>query len=541
MLLPLLLATLAQKGPADLIITNARIWTDGRVIEGDSIAVTGGKFTYVGKSTPDLVGPKTEIVNAQRHLVIPGLIDSHSHLADHGDTLLQLQLKGTATKEEFLQRVKDYAAKVKPGGWIIGRGWSAEDWPTKEQPTKEWLDPITGDRPTVLRRMDGHSSIVNTAALVAAHIDKNGPPDPPGGVIDRDPTTHEPTGMIRDNALDLIPVPATSPEDKYNGLVAAIHEANSHGVTACSDICDISEFEYWKKYAQGKPTIRVSLYGNVEGSWPNTIAKIKAWQGVPGWAEAKGIKAYMDGSLGSRTAWMHDPYTTPLPGQTSLTGVPRPGATDGTYAKGMPLAAAAGLQVIVHAIGDQANHNILDIYASVPGIQTRRFRVEHAQHLLPADIARFGQLGVIASMQPYHKADDGRYADTIIGPERTKSSYAYHSLLATGARLAFGSDWPVVTNDPFAGIETAVTGRIIGGSIWHPEQNIPFDTALTCYTANGAFAMERDKDLGHIAPGFRADFVILNDWPYQKGFDYSTLKPEEVFVDGRVVFSRTQP
>jgi predicted amidohydrolase YtcJ len=535
----LLAAALAlRQSPADLIITNARIWTDGHVIDADSIAVAKGKIIFVGKSSADYVGPNTRIVNAGRHLVIPGLIDSHSHLADHGDTLLQLQLKGTKTKEEFLQSIKDYAANVKPGGWIIGRGWNAEDWPNPEQPTKEWLDPLTGDRPTVLRRMDGHSSIVNTAALVAAHIDKNGPPDPPGGVIDRDPTTHEPTGMIRDNALDLIPVPPTSDEDKYNGLIAAIHEANSHGITACSDICDITEFAYWKKFAQGKPTIRVSLYGNVDNTWEKTIAEIKAWQGVPGWAEAKGIKAYMDGSLGSRTAYMHDNFTTPLPGQTNLRGVERPGATDGSYAKGFPLAAAAGLQVIAHAIGDQANHDLLDLYSKVPNISTKRFRVEHAQHLLPADIARFGQLGVIASMQPYHKADDGRYADQIIGPERTKSSYAYHSLLTSGAKLAFGSDWPVVTNDPFAGINTAVTGIIIGGSIWHPEQNISFDEALTAYTTTGAYAMEREKDLGRLAVGYDADFVILNDWPYQQDFDYSTLYPTDVYVNGKLVYSR---
>jgi predicted amidohydrolase YtcJ len=246
----------------------------------------------------------------------------------------------------------------------------------------------------------------------------------------------------------------------------------------------------------------------------------------------------MDGSLGSRTAFMHDNYTTPLPGQTNLRGVERPGATDGSYAKGFPLAAAAGLQVIAHAIGDQANHDLLDLYSKVPNITTKRFRVEHAQHLLPEDIKRFGEMNVIASMQPYHKADDGRYADQIIGPERTKSSYAYRSLLDTKAILAFGSDWPVVTNDPFAGINTAVTGQIIGGSIWHAEQNISFDEALTAYTSAGAFAMEREKDLGHLAVGYYADFVILNDWPYLKNSDYATLHPTAVYVNGRLVYSQ---
>lgn len=523
---------------AETVVTNARIWTDGKVIQADTLAITGGRFTYVGPSTPDLVGPKTRMVNADQHLIVPGIIDSHAHLASRGQFLLQLRLDGTKTKEEFLQRIREYKSSVRPGQWILGRGWSAEDWPTKEQPTKEWIDPITGDRPTVLRRMDGHSALVNTAALVLAHIDKNGPADPAGGVIDRDPVTKEPTGILRDNALALIPTPIAMPDDKYKGLVAAIKNANSYGVTAVSDICDVADFEIWRRYEQqNKPSIRGALYGNlINGAWQPTIDGVKAFKGFPGWLEAKGIKAYMDGSLGSRTAFMHDPFTNPLPDQKELRGIEMPGATDGTYATGIPLAANAGLQVIAHAIGDQANHDILELYAKTPG--DHRFRVEHAQHLMPEDIARFAQLGVIPSMQPYHKADDGRYADEIIGAERTKTSYAYRSLLNGKAKLAFGSDWPVVTIDPFAGIATAVTGKILTGSVWHPEQNISFDEALTCYTANGAYAMGREADLGRIAQDYRADFVILNLWPYDKDVDLAKLAPLAVYVGGRRVFGK---
>jgi predicted amidohydrolase YtcJ len=532
-------ALVLQLPTADLVFTNARIWTDGAVTSADSIAVAKGKIIYVGKSTPDLVGPNTEIVNAQKRLIVPGLIDSHCHLVKRGDTLLQLNLLDIKSKEEFIQRVKDYTANVKPGKWIIGRGWSAENWPGGEQPTKEWIDSITGDRPTVLTRMDGHSLLANTAALVAAHISKESPADPAGGVIDRDPTTKEPTGILRENAMDLIPVPPTSTEDRYKGLLAAIKRANSHGITAVSDICFLGELDHWKKYAtETKPTIRAGIYAGFEGTWQSTVDKLKAWTGVPEWAEVRGIKAYMDGSLGSRTAFMHEDFTTPLPGQTNLRGVVQPGVTDGTYAAGFALAATAGLQVITHAIGDQANHDVLEMYSKIPAIGAKRFRIEHVQHLLPDDISRFFRLGVIASMQPYHKADDGRYADQIIGPVRTKSSYAYRSLLDARARLAFGSDWPVVTNDPFAGIHTAVTGKIIGGAVWHPEQNITFDEALTAYTSTGAYAMFREKDLGRLVEGYKADFVILNAWPYQKDFDYSTLHPTAVYVDGRLVYSR---
>lgn len=536
-----MLATLAClvsfPAAAELVVTNARIWTDGHVIKADTIAVAGGRITYVGASTPDLVGPKTKVVNADQHLLIPGLIDSHTHLVEHGDTLLQLRLQEASSKEDFIQRVKEYAKGIKPGKWIVGRGWSAEGWPGKEQPTKEWIDPVTGDRPTVLRRMDGHSALVNTAALVHAHIDKDAPADPPGGVIDRDPLTHEPTGILRDNALDLIEPPASTPYELYQGLLLAVKQANSHGVTAVSDIGEIKKFEIWRRYMRDeKPTIRVSLYGDVDETWSKTTDELLNFLAIPGWLEAKGIKIYLDGSLGSRTAYMHEQYTKPLPDQKDLRGVPRPGLTNGSYAVDIPLTSTTKLQVIAHAIGDQANHDLLDIYSKIQG--DHRFRIEHAQHLLPEDIARFAQFNVIPSMQPFHKADDGRYADDIIGPERTKTSYAYRSLLDAGAKLAFGSDWPVVTIDPFAGINTAVTGKILTGAVWHPEQNITFDEALTCYTANGAFAMKRETDLGRIAVDYRADFVILNEWPYEKGFDYAKLQPTSVYVGGRLVYAK---
>ena len=244
----------------------------------------------------------------------------------------------------------------------------------------------------------------------------------------------------------------------------------------------------------------------------------------------------MDGSLGSRTAWMLAPYTKPLPDQKSPTGLPRPGFSDGTYERGIREAAAANLQVIVHAIGDRANREILSLFEkAAPNLNGRRFRVEHAQHLTAEDIKRFGKLGVIPSMQPYHKADDGRYCEEVIGTARSRTSYAYRDLLNSGAQLAFGSDWPVVGDNPWLGIETAVTGKVLTGKTWMTHENITLNEALIAYTSAGAYAMKRENDLGQIKEGYCADFQILNASPFAKGVDFTKLHPDTLYVGGRKV------
>lgn len=526
-LLPLLLA------PADLIVVNAKVWTDGKLHPGlDTLAVRGGRFIGIAKGRG--AWTSRTIIDARGRVVIPGIIDSHTHIASSGTSLLELQLRPAKSKAHFIQLVREYSANQPKGAWIIGGGWSAESWPEKEQPTKEWIDAVTGGRPAILRRMDGHSALANSEALRRSGITRD-TPNPPGGVIDKDPATGEPTGMLRETATGLVRRPAPSEDEVYRGLLAAVREANRHGVTAVSDISTVGRFAAVRRYAQStNPTLRFAMYATPGADWSPTLKAIKNFKGVRMWAEPKGLKEYMDGSLGSRTAFMAEPFTKPLPGQKELRGVPMPGALDGTYARGVREAAEMGLQVIIHAIGDQANHDVLELYAqNVPKLASHRFRVEHVQHLLPADIARFGQLEVIPSMQPYHKADDGRYCEEVIGTERSRTSYTFSSLLRTGARLAFGSDWPVVTISPWEGIRAAVTGKIMTGRIWMPHENISFDQALTCYTSNAAYAMGWEKEIGRIAPGYRADFVILDRSPYQAGVDLSTIKPVAVYVEGR--------
>lgn len=533
MLLPLLLSIQAT----NLVVINANIWSDGKLTPATCMAVVGGRIAYVGPFTSRYSTKNSRIIDAKGRMVVPGLIDSHTHLVESGPTLVQLDLREATSQSDFLRRIRDYAARIPVGQWVVGSHWSAESWPERMPPKLADLDAAVGDHPAVFPRMDGHSILVNSRALRLSRIDASGPADPPGGVIDRDPESHEPTGMLRERAQGLVPLPDATPTESYEGLKAAIRMANGFGITSVCDICSIRDVPTWRRYfAENSPTLRTALYFRTS-RWEADVRNAKAVNPIAGWMEPRGLKAYMDGSLGSRTAFMHAPFVEQLPGKPAdWRGVPMPGAVDGTYKKGFRLAADAGLQVIVHAIGDQANHDVLDLFAGIPNIGARRFRVEHAQHLLPEDIARFGILGVIPSMQPYHKADDGRYCDRVIGPERSQTSYAFHSLLKSGARLAFGSDWDVVTIDPFVGIQTAVTGRIRTGRVWQPQQDITFDQALLGYTKNAAYAMKMEREIGSLKPGKRGDFVILDGWPYGSEAALSKVHAAAVYVEGRKVF-----
>lgn len=291
---------------------------------------------------------------------------------------------------------------------------------------------------------------------------------------------------------------------------------------------------------EGTPTMRVFSYPTVS-DWGANIKTLKDYKGRQGFFKGKGFKAYMDGSLGSHTAYMRAPFTENPPDKPDWRGVPMPGALDGTYAKNFKAASEANLQCIVHAIGDEGNHLLLNLLEQhVSNLKAARARSEHAQHLLPSDIKRFADLGVIASMQPYHKADDGRYAEKHIGAERCHSSYAYKMLLDAGAKIAFGSDWPVVDINPFLGMEAAVTGRILTGTIWEPQNNISVDQALRAYTSDAAFSAFEEKEVGRIATGYRADFVVLNKSPWAPGVDWKSIKPTLVYVEGKQVYKPTR-
>jgi len=444
----------------------------------------------------------------------------------------------------FVAAVGDYAASLPPDAWVLGGRWSTESWADPTQPTKEWIDPVTGDRPAYLSRMDGHQALVNSAALKLAGIDRGGPADPLGGRIDRDSVSGEPTGILRDEAMEPVArlIPPPSPEQKDRALLAAMKEANRFGVTMVQDMSRWSDLEVFARaHRRGELTVRLCVYASVD-DWTSTIDDVLRFPIRDDWLRIAGFKGYMDGSLGSRTAYMREPYLDNPPDDPERRGLLLPlAAKEGELLRQCRAADRAGLQPAVHAIGDMANHLLLDAYERVAHSnrpRDRRPRIEHAQHLLPQDVERFARLGVIASVQPFHKADDGRYAEQVLGRQRCQSSYAFRALLDCGAYLAFGSDWPVVTVNPFAGIATAVTGKTLAGKTWMPHQNITLEEALAACTAGPAWAAMMEDRLGRIRPGYLADFVILQDDPFALPPERLELvRVHQTVVGGDVVYA----
>lgn len=523
--------------PADLVIVNARIWSDGLKGFASFAAVRDGRFTYVGSPKRELVGPKTLRVDAKGCVVLPGLIDAHTHMLSGGTRLSQLDLRPAKDKLDFIRRIADYAKSLRADQWIQGGGWSVESWPDRESPHKEWVDAVSAGRPLFLSRMDGHSALVNSATLRLAGITKDSPMDPPGGKIERD-ANGEPTGILVDTAMSNVAarIPQATAADRLAALRRAMAEANRYGVTSVGDIPGIGDLGLYEQLAKGPMSVRFTLYP-VTPQVSASASSVKDFEGKQGWLQVRGFKAYMDGSLGSRSAYMREPFSDNPPSQEGNRGLPRSGMLDGSFEANCQAAQANGLQTICHAIGDEANHQLLDILerAYGPALKAARCRDEHTQHLLPADIPRFARLGVIASMQPYHKADDARYCEQRIGLERSKSSYAFQSLLKSGAVVAFGSDWPVVSINPFLGIEAAVTGKTLDGKLWMTQENITVAEALRCYTSRAAYAMFVEKEIGSIAPGYRADFILLNQSPFAPKPKWSQIRPVEVWVDGKRV------
>lgn len=543
MVASLLTLLLLPAQPADLVIENARIWTDGRTGFASFAAIRNGHFVHVGEPDASLIGTNTARLDAEGRVVLPGFIDSHIHMLNGGNNLSQLQLRDARDKEDFIRRVREWANSLPEGKWILGGRWSTESWQKVEQPTREWVDDASQGRPLFLSRMDGHSALVNTIALRMAGITKN-TPDPPGGVIDRDPVTGDPTGILRETAMGLVSrlIPPPTLQDKVEALRRAMKAANAVGITTVCDIPSMADLPAYEALAERDDlTVRFMLYPT-GGDWRRDVERLRAFRRRPGWIEPRGFKAYFDGSLGSRTAWMSAPFANNPPDNRYWAGLPMPNVSDGTFERNARAAADANLQIIVHAIGDEANrvlaNKLLETYGTIERLRRARARSEHAQHLAPDVIRAFAERGIIASLQPYHKADDGRYAEQYLGKERCAWSYAYRSLLNAGVVIAFGSDWPVVTQNVMLGIEAAVEGRILNGAIWFPEQNIALTEALRAYTSYAAYACFMEKEIGRIEAGYRADFVVLGASPFDLVQKWSEIQPDLVYVEGRKAFER---
>src|SRR5881296_2857784 len=513
----LLCVSLAACGrPADIVIRGGMVWTglSSGAAQRGVVAIAAGKILAVGDSAAiaRYVGSRTQVIHAHGRLVIPGLADGHTHFIGGGFQLASVDLRNAATPQEFIRRLREYARTVKPGEWITGGDWDHTLWPGQPLPRHEWIDSVTPSNPVFVSRLDGHEALANAAAMKVAGITKD-TPTPAGGEILRDPKTGEPIGIFKDQALDLISrvEPDPSPEQQDSALARALAHAASLGVTATAHMsaswADLAS--YRRLEHAGRLTLRATLYLPLE-HWRDVADTLRRAGRGDDWVKIGGLKGYMDGSAGSRTAYFVDPYADSA-GYRGLMQNP-----ERDMRSWVGNADSAGLQVTVHAIGDHANALLLSIYDSVMrahGPRDRRFRVEHAQHLRPQDIPLFGKLGVIPSMQPYHAIDDGRWVEQRIGPVRIKTTYAFRSLLDAGARLAFGSDWTVAPLDPIAGVYAAVTRRTLDGKHpdgWVPEQKISVGEALRAYTAGNAYATFDDRHRGTLAPGYYADIVVLD-------------------------------
>ncbi len=535
---------------ADLVLVNGKVWTvDPARPQAEAVAVWRGRILKIGTDVEirSLVGPDTKAIDLKGRRMVPGFYDSHVHWLSGGRSLVEVDLKDAKDEAEFGRRLVAFDQKLPRDRWIVGGNWDHDRTFGGSLPSAATIDRYVKDRPVFISRYDGHMAVANTTALKLAGVTA-ATKDTPGGVVFRLADGKTPSGVLKDNAMSL--VDRLVPEPDEAEILEAVRGAQSLaarvGVTSVQDMDGSSPrtrralFRALQKMVRdGSLTCRIDL------RWPIDRHSDLAGLGVEAnfgsdLLRIGGVKGFMDGSLGSSTAKMFAPYA----GSPENVGVyvTRPE----TMRAMIRAADAAGLNVCVHAIGDEANAVLLDLYEQVAkenGPRDRRFRIEHAQHLRPVDYPRFKQLGVIASMQPYHVIDDGRWAEGRIGGSRCVSSYAFRSLLDSGAKLAFGSDWPVAPLDPILGIDAAVNRRTLDGKNpdgWFPLQRITVVEAVEAYTQGSAFAAGQESDRGSITAGKLADLVVLSRDilnPVERA-TIPAIPVDLTVVGGRVVFER---
>jgi len=540
--------TTAQTLTADLIIINATVRTmDARQPSVEAVAILGNRIGAVGSTNEmkRLAGSSTRVIDAQRALVLPGFNDAHVHFLTGGFQLSSVDLRDAGTPQEFAERIRRFAENLPRGRWVTGGDWDHERWTAAADgraplPTKELIDRFTPETPVFVNRLDGHMALANSAALKLAGVTRE-TKDPLGGLIVRDAQNGEPTGVLKDAAMSFVAskIPGASFEEKLAAARAATEHAARLGVTSVQDMSAGDDVGiYQTLHARGE--LKTRIYA---------VAPLPAWERLArvgvrrAFGDAMlrigGLKGFADGSLGSTTALFFAPYndapeTSGLPGDEMF--------PEGVMQKRISNADNSGLQVMIHAIGDRANDQILSFFERVTkenGARDRRFRIEHAQHLRPAEIKRFASHRIIASMQPYHAIDDGRWAEKRIGGERARGTYAFRSLIDAGATLAFGSDWSVAPLDPLLGIYAAVTRRTLDGrnsNGWVPEQKITVEEAVRAYTVGAAYAEFTDQEKGTIAPGKLADLVILSQDIFQiNPIEIEKTRVRVTIMNGRVV------
>ncbi len=539
----------AQSRPAaDLIITHAKVWTvDPQRPQAASVAVLGERIVAVGSDAAVGAwrGPKTRIIDAQGRRLLPGFNDSHVHFVSGGLQLDQVDLRDSASPHEFAARIQKQGAKTAKGAWVLGGDWDEQRWPTPALPSKELIDPGTPNTPVAVSRYDGHMVLANSLALKLAGITA-ATPEPAGGVIVRD-AQGNPTGILKDAAQDILfrAVPPLPHDERLRAVRRAMAHAASLGVTSVQNMsAEFADVAAYSELAErGELTVRIYA-APLETHWQD-VARVglrRSWGSS--WLRMGALKGFADGSLGSATAYMFEPFAEDPGNRGILSDEMQPLEKMRERLTG---ADAAGLQICIHAIGDRGISMVLDLYEDVVranGERDRRFRIEHAQHMAPADFDRFARLHVIASVQPYHAIDDGRWAEKRLGHERSKTTYAFRTFLNHGVRLAFGTDWNVAPLDPMLSLYAAVTRATLDGKQpggWIPEEKITLAEAVEAYTMGSAYAEFQEREKGSITPGKLADMVLLSD-------DIFAIAPGKIrevkvvmtLVGGKIVYQAPQ-
>ena len=545
----------AASARATLVLLNGKVWTeDSAHPEVEAVAIAGNTILAAGTSTEmrKLAAPDAKIIDLAGRRVVPGFNDSHIHVMVGGEDELGVHLTSAKSAAEFRQRIADFAKTRPKGEWIINGLWDEQRWTEHTLPTHDLIDDATPDNPVAVSRTDLHMLVANKLAMQLAHVHRN-TKDIPGGVILRDKDGN-PTGIFKDAAevLILSAIPAESEEQIKQDILAMQRVAAENGVTSVQDMAilapnsdDTAGPQRLKAiqslYSEGKLTVRIAEALSLKYARQLAALGIEHNFGN-NYYHIGSLKSFADGGLGASTAWFTEPYSdNPANSGIASEQLRQP---EKMFAE-MQAADKAGLQLITHAIGDRANHAILDFYEQIEkqdGPRDRRLRIEHAQTLLPTDIPRFASLHVIASVQPFHAIDDGRWAEHRIGSERIKSTYAFRSLMDTGAVVCFGSDWPVAPLRPIIGIYAAVTRRTIDGKNpngWVPEQKVTVAQAVRAYTVNAAYAEGEENIKGAIIPGQFADLAVLSQDIFH--IDPAQIDATEIDItifDGRIVHER---
>jgi len=528
----LLIFSGCSKNTIDKIYYNGVVWTaDQKIPSATAMVLNEGVFLFVGedKEALSMATDRTEIIDLKGNFVTPGFIDNHVHFISGGLQLSRVNLNDVLSKKEFQARIIEIDRVLPKSSWILGGNWDHELW-GGIYPDKSWIDEVVSDRPVFLDRLDGHMALANTKAMNLAGINSS-TLDPPGGVIIRDQNS-DPTGVLKDLAMDLVQtiIPEESSEEMDRALDRAMDYALSLGITQVHDMGSWTDLEtYRRNHSKENLKIRIKIYPWYT-NWKNIIKYVQDYGPGDDWLRWNGIKGMMDGSLGSRTAWMHKPYLhghnhndkEKLP---TLGVITIKDTTDFKYL--LRETDNAGIQHAVHAIGDRANDWIINQFKDIAnehGSRDRRSRIEHSQHLSENAIREFASQNIIPSMQPYHLFDDGSWAHKRIGYDLLSRTYIFNTLIKSGANLTFGSDWTVAPLNPATGIFAAVTRKTRDGKNedgWFPNEKISVEDALRCYTINNAYAAFWEKTTGSITVGKNADFIVHS-------MNYFDIDPEMI-------------